>query len=141
MSAIYKGSILAGGRSAATTVFIDRRVSVRSVVCPTCSAEVGVKSVSSTGKPTHHESRRRMALRAEAHDYSANEVRFLRQLGASERRVIRQQNKVGQTELAKLLDISPVLLGRWERGTSRPSTGPEAARYGQWLREHRDVVA
>lgn len=44
---------------------LPRMAVINVVPCPDCGAEVGHPCVSSTGGPTQHQSRRRMAFRAQ----------------------------------------------------------------------------
>lgn len=123
--------------SQAIPVRRDRFVRSKSVPCPDCGAEVGASCVSAAGTPTQrHASRRRMALRAEAAEYSVDDVRFAVHMTFAQRRLILRNAGVTRSELADLLAINRTVMWTWLT-TDHPA-GPEGARFGAWLREHQD---
>lgn len=130
----HHGQVLSNGRTTSLWATQDRHIKSRAVECPTCGAEVGEACASATGKRATHPSRRRMAIRAENASYDLDDALFARSLTSRGRMGLRLRAGLSRRALAELIGVEPHLVTKWEQHPVGPSGGPDAARYGAWLR-------
>lgn len=111
-----------------------RQVDRRSAVCLDCGAGIGEQCTSSTGRPTLHESRKRLTTRLhnEAMTGQWDALLEVNKISHKERRALRARAGVTHRELAERWGVSVSLVCRWFIDRQPPANDVGLA-FAEWL--------